>query len=387
MIKEKSKRNVSFIKDCYGCGVCVISCPKKIIDIRLNKNGFLEPVIENQLLCVECEACLQNCAYNHVSVATENVPLMSYAAWSNSEFIRYNSSSGGVCYEICKYLVSKGYKICGAKYDSKINNVKHVLCSTIEELNQISGSKYLQSNTVDCFEQINKFQKYVVIGTPCQIDSVRRFIKSKRIEDNFILIDFFCHGVPSYNLWKKFSAAQKENIGGFISVTWRNKTDGWHKSYRLDIKAELGEYHHTGLKFDDFFDLYFSNSALSPACFDKCKYKLVSSSADIRLGDMWGEKFTNNREGVNSVICFTDKGNEIFQKIDCETIHFPVGDVISGQMKSSPLRDGFYLKLNPLINENSENWHEIVTISRKMQLKKRIIEKLRSCLNFSKIFC
>ena len=139
-------------------------------------------------------------------------------------------------------------------------------------MNQISGSKYIQSYTLKGFEQLVYNDKLVVIGTPCQIDSVRRYIKNRRIEGNYVLIDFFCHGVPSIKLWRKFSSSQQTRIGKFKSVTWRNKVDGWHKSYRLDIIAESGEYHHTGLKFDDFFNLYFSNSALSPACFDKCKY-------------------------------------------------------------------------------------------------------------------
>ena len=28
--------NISSIKNCFGCGVCAIACPKKIIDLRLN---------------------------------------------------------------------------------------------------------------------------------------------------------------------------------------------------------------------------------------------------------------------------------------------------------------------------------------------------------------
>lgn len=37
--------NISHIHSCYGCAVCAIACPKKIIDVRLNSNGFYEPYI------------------------------------------------------------------------------------------------------------------------------------------------------------------------------------------------------------------------------------------------------------------------------------------------------------------------------------------------------
>lgn len=35
-------KNISNIKDCYGCGLCATVCAKKIIEITLNKDGFCE---------------------------------------------------------------------------------------------------------------------------------------------------------------------------------------------------------------------------------------------------------------------------------------------------------------------------------------------------------
>ena len=40
--------NISEVGNCYGCGVCAISCPKHIIEIQLNDDGFYEPHITNQ---------------------------------------------------------------------------------------------------------------------------------------------------------------------------------------------------------------------------------------------------------------------------------------------------------------------------------------------------
>ena len=39
--------NVGHIHNCFGCGVCAISCGRKLIDIRLNKDGFYEPYNAN----------------------------------------------------------------------------------------------------------------------------------------------------------------------------------------------------------------------------------------------------------------------------------------------------------------------------------------------------
>ena len=47
-------KNVSTIHNCYGCGVCAVSCGKKIINIRLNEDGFYAPYIDEPEKCMEC---------------------------------------------------------------------------------------------------------------------------------------------------------------------------------------------------------------------------------------------------------------------------------------------------------------------------------------------
>lgn len=51
--------NVLSIHNCYGCGVCAASCSKKIIKIRLNRDGFYEPYIEH---LEKCSAWIFNCS-------------------------------------------------------------------------------------------------------------------------------------------------------------------------------------------------------------------------------------------------------------------------------------------------------------------------------------
>ena len=90
------KDNISKLKDCYGCGVCVKACPVKIISLKENKDGFYAPVIENQDKCVECGLCLKVCAYNHDEVAGDASDVKAFAAWSKDPLVRQWCSSGGV---------------------------------------------------------------------------------------------------------------------------------------------------------------------------------------------------------------------------------------------------------------------------------------------------
>lgn len=45
--------NIADIHDCFGCGVCAKACPKQIIALKLNKNGFYEPRIESADQCIK----------------------------------------------------------------------------------------------------------------------------------------------------------------------------------------------------------------------------------------------------------------------------------------------------------------------------------------------
>ena len=49
--------NISSLKDCYGCGVCAVACPRKVISISLNANGFYVPLVVHAG-CTECGLCL-----------------------------------------------------------------------------------------------------------------------------------------------------------------------------------------------------------------------------------------------------------------------------------------------------------------------------------------
>lgn len=73
-------KNVSSVKDCYGCGVCAKSCPKHIISIALNPKGFYAPLIRESEKCIDCGICLDVCAYVHNDLSVQNRPLASYAA-------------------------------------------------------------------------------------------------------------------------------------------------------------------------------------------------------------------------------------------------------------------------------------------------------------------
>lgn len=337
--------NVSYINNCYGCGICASSCPKRIISIKLNDNGFYEPIIQNEDACISCGICLDVCSYvdNEIAVGSSK-PIVCYASWSKDAEIRRICSSGGVGFEIAKHLVNEGYKVVGVKYDATSNRAIHYIAESCDELKVSMGSKYIQSFTVDAFMRIDKKKKYLITGTPCQIDSFRRYIRRFKCEDNFVLMDFFCHGVPSMFLWDKYSKDVQKVIGGIVTVLWRNKTNGWHDSWDLNIQGKGTFMSGRWSQGDLFFKMFLSNSCLGKSCYNHCKYKGMSSSADIRIGDFWGKTYEKDEKGISAVVAFTEKGKKALHQLNCHYVAHPWEIVAEGQLHhklKEPLSRGF----------------------------------------------
>ena len=352
-----NKQNISKIQDCFGCGVCSASCGKKIISIKLNRNGFYEPYISNPDKCTQCGICLDVCAFSHTELANNDAtPVKSWAAWSNDAGVRHKCSSGGIGYEIGKQLIEQGYHAVGCKYDIEQQRAEHYIATTVEEFTASVGSKYIQSYTADAFNQIAKRgQKYLITGTPCQIDSFRRMIRKFKCEENFVLLDFFCHCVPSMHVWKAYMKMLEPKIGKITYASWRNKFDyGWHDSWLMGLDGEKTakpvdghdsyNFFETGGTFwqyrksqgDLFYKLFLGDLALGPQCETQCKYKYDRSSADIRIGDLWGKTYQNDKKGTSALIAFTEKGRKIIENLHGVTlIEHPFDVVAEGQMKKN----------------------------------------------------
>ena len=144
--------------------------------------------------------------------------------------------------------------------------------------------------------------------------------------------------------WKYYLRSIKKKYGKVESVTWRDKENGWHNSYRICVNYDnqdnpnkrTKQYCSNYSQRDLFYRLFLGDFCSNKSCAKSCIYKYNNSKADIRIGDLWGETFRNDEKGVSGVIAFTSKGESIIKELsNCIITPLPVKTVAEGQMKSN----------------------------------------------------
>ncbi len=317
-------------------------CPTNIIDIE-ESNGFYAPKIVNEDECINCGLCLATCSFN--SKVDFDLPISSYAGWSKDPSVREQASSGGVAYEFGKAALQIGYKYCGVKYDLTHRRAIHYIADSVEDLTPSLGSKYIPSYTLDAFKRLLEKDKYIVFGTPCQIASLRLLLQKKKIENQFLLIDFYCHGVPSLKVWDKYISENPSLLNATGDIKWRDKKLGWHDSWYIVANGIDGKekFRSQSVSKDSFYIFFLQHYALAPCCLNSCKFKQTNSSADIRIGDLWGETYKNNEDGVSGILCFTQRGNAFLKSVNKIELSPQIAKVVGeGQMKKNAAKPWGY---------------------------------------------
>ena len=140
-----------------------------------------------------------------------------------------------------------------------------------------------------------------------------------------------------------------------------------------------------------FYRLFLSDACLGKACYEKCKYKYDKSSADIRIGDAWGNHYKEDEKGVSSAIAFTEKGNELLQRCNCELEEISFDVVAEGQMKTCPSISRLHTSIkNALANlaPDIQGVYQLVIQEDKRRRNiQRIKHPLRTIKNIIKKLC
>lgn len=134
------------VKKCSSCMACVNVCARGAIKIVQDAEGFYRPQIDENL-CAKCSACERVCPWNHL-IENPNASCekpKTFAAYSNDENIRMNSSSGGIFGVLAKAILGEGGVVIGVGYKDS-THLEFKIVETEAELKLIQLPKYFQAN-------------------------------------------------------------------------------------------------------------------------------------------------------------------------------------------------------------------------------------------------
>lgn len=308
-------------RECTSCQLCSTMCARDAIKIEMNDDGFYRPVVDTDK-CTDCGLCTKVCYKfdEDVKITTPEqlARTQLYSAWSNDDELVRNTTSGGIGDLLAHELLKQGYKVVGCVYNDEKVRAEHRIATTEEELLPFRGSKYIQSYNFEAFKEVVnncRQEKYAVFGTPCQIYALSKIAEMKKVRDQFVFLDFYCHGCPSLHVWTKYQAYLKckTGVNTFDKVEFRSKANGWG-AFCVSVIKDGKRIFKSSRNLRGFYELFFCDQVLNDGC-GECQLRGTLEYTDIRMGDFWGKKFLNNTRGVSGISVVTDRGREIFEAV------------------------------------------------------------------------
>ena len=309
---------------CTGCGACVNVCPRGAIELKERNGYFLFPEID-AAKCNHCGLCLKKCPAAAPRPAPSKVTNeVAYGCYVKDEVERARSSSGGFFQALAKYVLRQGGAVCGAAF-TKDWRLEHVIITDEADLLPLQRSKYLQSNTKNVYADIKRRvtsgQLCLFVGTPCQVAACKSVVGDDN--DNFLCVDFLCHGVPPERLFREhIECLTGGAINDVLDVHFRDKaSEGWNPSH-IVVKWNGGMYNRRQID-DVYFKAFAENMTIRRSCGD-CRYARFPRQGDFTIGDLWdvaeAELKWKDNKGVSAVILNTSKARRFFDGIRSEFV-------------------------------------------------------------------
>lgn len=324
-------------EDCTGCSACIAVCPKEALSLGEDYNGFYRPILHENL-CINCNLCQKVCPVNDINLSSiSNKILDCYACCNRNDEIRLKSSSGGIFYELASKILDKNGIVYGCAWTSPVV-AEHIKVKSIDELDKLTKSKYVQSKLNHIFRDIRKDllvgKNVLFCGTPCQVAGLKSYLI--KVPDNLITVDFICHGVPSpKSLHTYVSQLEDKYKNNVKSLNFRCKDNGWN-DLSLEIMFDNGFRLVQKASEDPYYKAFLLNLGLAKCC-SNCKFNTNHRASDITLGDFWGikdktiKKFCDDN-GVSCVVVNSNKGKNLINSIKdaliCKKVR--VDDILEG---------------------------------------------------------
>lgn len=312
--------NITDKTKCCGCGACAQKCPKSCIKMKYDNEGFLYPSVDEST-CIDCGLCEKVCPQlNAPETANFETPKV-YATYSKDEFIRVDSTSGGMFSVFAEEMYKQDAYVCASLFDDDFK-LKLFISKDRNDLPKLRSSKYIQTETDNKFSEIkgllDKGEKVFFCSTPCQVAGLYNFLRKDY--ENLTTCDIVCKGVPSYKLFRKHLDYYEGVFGSKtkdVKFKFKDKEHPWGQ-LATKIIFENGK-EHVSRGVGDFFMVSFllTGFAVRPSCIE-CPFKSFPRKADVSLGDFWGiQQYSKEdaKKGFSLLLVNSEKGANLLNQV------------------------------------------------------------------------
>lgn len=322
--------NINDILDnelCTGCGVCISEDKSKTAEMRWSENGFLIPYLTDSSTQAEMyEVCPFNITqlnedilankffHNNEILKNDKIGYYNslYAGYSKS--YRKTSSSGGVATYVFNELLSQKVVDHLFVVIEEGDGFKYKWLKNIEDIKQISKTRYMPVTLEDLFKIIDNIEgKVAVSGVACFVKAIRlKQLKYPQYKDKIpFILGIICGGLKS-KFYTDYLAQESNCFEEYSHVQYRVKNES---SYALDYKFQCenkktNKIHMVEMR--TLGDMWGSGLFKNNAC-DFCD-DVTTELADISLGDAWIEPYKKDGAGTNIIITRSKLARDIINK-------------------------------------------------------------------------
>jgi acetyltransferase-like isoleucine patch superfamily enzyme/coenzyme F420-reducing hydrogenase beta subunit len=309
---------------CTGCKLCADVCPVNAISFVEDKGGYWFPKVDSEK-CVACGLCEKKCPSMNGYKSLKSEPEV-YAAWTKDEKARLHSTSGGLCYELSKYVIEQGGYVAGVVYSDDLKSAHYIIADTEEKLARITQTKYFQADTNGIYPKIKDLlendKTVLFVGTPCYNAALDSYLGKEY--DNLILCDFVCRGNPSPRVHKLHLEYQEKMHNSKVVVAHsKNKKKGW-SCFGTYFKFENGKEYYKDRYHHPMTIMFIGKNMNSRSSCFACRYRKIPRVADITVGDFWGIDGVTKQDmfnGVSLLMLNSEKAKTLFEQIKARLVY------------------------------------------------------------------
>ncbi|MFX1512918.1 MAG: Coenzyme F420 hydrogenase/dehydrogenase, beta subunit C-terminal domain, partial [Promethearchaeota archaeon] len=294
---------------CTSCEICLAICPKEAISMECRYGQFLPKIDQNR--CINCKTCLTVCpgidydSNRHWKKSITINDLVGsyldvYSAHTKDLKIRNQSASGGLITSLVIELLQNGEYESAFLLDFDTFRNKPARSKPIHQVKEVitaSKSKYIPASVYEIVITLKKEdkKKYIIVGTPCQILGIKKFLKKSHLKKrNLLFLGLFCDKTLNFNIIRYFEERYKRSGENLTKIDFRNKESrGWPGDTKLYFDSgRIRIVNNTErMNLKPYFQL------------NRCVYCLdkLNKLADISFGDCYIKRL-EDKLGKSSVI-------------------------------------------------------------------------------------